>query len=62
MESPEKVICDPTTRLGAELGKRELWLKAVYPQSDGRIAMAFDESISMHQKSLSLCGNTSLLQ
>ena len=32
--------------------------KGVYPQSDGRLAMAFNEYISMHRKCLSICGYT----
>ena len=30
----------------------------MYPQSDGNLPMAFDESISMHQKGSLLSGNT----
>ena len=33
-------------------------LKGVYPQSDGNLPMAFNESISMHQKGSLLSGNT----
>ena len=38
--------------------------KVVYPQSDGSLAMAFDEYISMHLKCLSICahGYTFFLQ
>ena len=34
--------------------------KGVSSQSDGSLAMAFDEYISMHQKCLSICGYTFL--
>ena len=34
----------------------------MYPQSDGSLAMASDEYISMHQKCLLICGYTFLIE
>ena len=36
--------------------------KEVYPQSNGSLAIARDEYISMHRKCLSICGYTFFLQ